>query len=426
MMLDKVLGYLEKEADDYEIYMERGKKLEITLEAGEIKHISRGKMEGYGIRAIVNRGIGFSSSSSQNDLLSAGRMAVSLAKIDDSKNGVGFPVPSKYPDVKGIYDRKIEEITPEDLHEYGREILLTCEEEGVELLYCEVVSEIQDVKLINSNGLVAEERGTVIGVLVEVKYGDATAYEFESSRKKDIEFSTITGKSAEIARESSGGGEIDGEINDVILSPHAVNSLFSNVLYPAFSGEAVIKGRSPLSDKLSEEISPGLTLTDDGTYERGLFSSSFDDEGTPEQKTPIIKNGILENFLYDFTYGMKAKTESSGNSFRENYSSQPYIKPTNVIVEHEDCTRDVFYDKAIYVHTFIGAHTANAVSGDFSLEGRNAFIIRNGERRPVKSVMLYGNIYEILKRIECSDKNIRQSKNTVTGNLRAGGFRISG
>ena len=44
---------------------------------------------------------------------------------------------------------------------------------------------------------------------------------------------------------------------------------------------------------------------------------------------------------------------------------------------------------------FLGAHTANPISGDFSVEAMNAFKIENGEiKHPVKKAMLSGNIFK--------------------------------
>jgi PmbA protein len=53
------------------------------------------------------------------------------------------------------------------------------------------------------------------------------------------------------------------------------------------------------------------------------------------------------------------------------------------------------------VNSLIGAHTANSISGDFSVEGRNAFAIAPGsEAVPIRSLMLAGNVFDLLKEIE--------------------------
>jgi PmbA protein len=53
------------------------------------------------------------------------------------------------------------------------------------------------------------------------------------------------------------------------------------------------------------------------------------------------------------------------------------------------------------VGSLIGAHTANPISGDFSVEAKNAFLISPEKvARPVGSLMLAGNFFELLKDIE--------------------------
>ena len=45
----------------------------------------------------------------------------------------------------------------------------------------------------------------------------------------------------------------------------------------------------------------------------------------------------------------------------------------------------------------LGAHTANPISGDFSVEAMNAFKIENGDlKHPLKKAMLSGNIFQAM------------------------------
>jgi PmbA protein len=54
--------------------------------------------------------------------------------------------------------------------------------------------------------------------------------------------------------------------------------------------------------------------------------------------------------------------------------------------------------KGLLVNGLIGAHTANSISGDFSVEARNAFLVTPGEPpKPLRSLMLAGNVFELLK-----------------------------
>ena len=64
--------------------------------------------------------------------------------------------------------------------------------------------------------------------------------------------------------------------------------------------------------------SEGVTIVDDGTLHSRRGSLSIDDEGTPTEKTVLIENGILKNFMQDRLNARLMKTRS-GSGRRENY-----------------------------------------------------------------------------------------------------------
>jgi PmbA protein len=62
--------------------------------------------------------------------------------------------------------------------------------------------------------------------------------------------------------------------------------------------------------------------------------------------------------------------------------------------------RAVDDERVLYVHNVVGAHTANPMSGDFSVELSNAFWMEGGEFEvPIRSAMLSGNVFELHKEI---------------------------
>jgi len=54
-------------------------------------------------------------------------------------------------------------------------------------------------------------------------------------------------------------------------------------------------------------------------------------------------------------------------------------------------------DEAIYIQDVVGAHTANPLSGDFSVELTNPFRISGGTyEKPVRKAMMSGNVFDML------------------------------
>uniref|UniRef100_UPI002FE0D3E4 metallopeptidase TldD-related protein n=1 Tax=Methanothrix soehngenii TaxID=2223 RepID=UPI002FE0D3E4 len=115
----------------------------------------------------------------------------------------------------------------------------------------------------------------------------------------------------------------------------------------------------------------------------------------------LVEGGILKGFLYDNYTAGKDGVRSTGNSVRSGYSDLPRVGSRNLIIDSPSAYDLQAETEGYLVHGLIGAHTANPISGDFSVEARNAFRISpGGDAQPIRSLMLAGNIFEILKTIE--------------------------
>ena len=93
------------------------------------------------------------------------------------------------------------------------------------------------------------------------------------------------------------------------------------------------QGLSVYSDKIGEIVaSPLITVLDDATIPNKRGSFRFDDEGTPSQRTVLVKNGVLTGYMYDNYTAMQDKTRSTGNGRRESYHSRPIPRMTNTFI----------------------------------------------------------------------------------------------
>ena len=170
-----------------------------------------------------------------------------------------------------------------------------------------------------------------------------------------------------------------------------------------------------------------LSLTDDGILPGGMGTASTDDEGTPSRKNELVKNGELASFIYDCYTAGKEKRESTGNAVRGSFTSTPSISIRNLVVDHSRSditgeTRD-----GVIINSVIGAHTANPISGDFSVEARNSFLIKDGEiGSPIKSMMISGNIFELLKNIDGAGLDVRRVSNIITPTIRVSKMKVIG
>lgn len=262
----------------------------------------------------------------------------------------------------------------------------------------------------NTHGVVFQEDETAVfcGVIATIP-GERTslsAIETESSRKFDIDFEDVgvrAGEKVDSMREKS---SIDTGVYSVVVSPYALAQLLWFAVIPAFLGENVRKGKSVYEGKIGNPVAcETLCITDDPTADWGLGSGAFDDEGVTSVRVPLITDGVVKNFLYDLKDSVKSSTTSTGNGMRANFKIPPETKDRNVVVRGEEYTKDALVEgDGLYVDNVMGAHTANEVSGDFSVVANPVWLIKKGEMQGrLDGVMISGNLPELLQEIELAD-----------------------
>jgi len=415
--IERAISYLNKNADDWEIFSAKGHSRSATLERGRIKNILEGVESVYSVRVIVKGRVGFASSNSPDGLIKLCENAIKISKISEEMLNA-FPE-GGMSRVEGIYDKRVDEVDSRWIKE-AVEKMVNVFPENVNPAQGMVDTGKRTVKLINSSGTELKSRGTVCTALIEAVIEDSSGFEMIQSRMLDVDFEAAGKKASELALRSLKAEKIGKVECDVVLSPVAASQLFFFTLYPAFSAENIAKGRSLLAGKIGESFGE-FNLVDDGTLKGGFVTSPFDDEGSPTKKTVVFEEGVFRNPITDYRFSRVLNIDLTGNGFREEATSYPRTLPSNVIIDFSYKSGSV-EDDAFVVNSFIGAHTSNPISGDFSLECQNSFL--NG--KPVKSAMLYGNIYDLLKKIEVIGKDVRQVDNTVTPSIRFSNLVVSG
>ena len=433
--IDSVLSLSEKwGATDAEIVFSIGESTNIQFKKDIIETAKRSTNAGYGVRAVVNGAVGFAGTNVLSDLKETLKTAIASAKIMEADPLFkGFPEKKEgYKSISGLYDEKIIDMSLDECVGCATDMI-----SGVKKIENMIPTSggfsrsASYFLIMNTNGLLGEKKGTAISGFVDVTTKSdepSTAYDYTISRKKDVDFSIIGTNAAELAKKSLKGTSIGAEKMPVIFHPFAFADIIENTLEPSIDADNIQKDRSMLAGRLGDKIADSkLSITDDGTLPEGIASGPFDDEGTPTQKTNVIEDGILKSYLYDNYTAGKAGVKSTGNGYRYSYSSVPSIGLSNLIIRFP--TSDIIAEtsRGIYINTLIGAHTANEISGDFSVEGRNAFLIENGElTKPIKSVMISGNMFDMLKNIDGAGKDVRNVGGVVTPSIRISEMSVIG
>ena len=433
-LVKRALELAEKAgAEEAEIYYSASRSTSVNFKKDELESAKDRFSEGIGIRAIVNGAVGFASTNYANEIENAVKVAVSEARVREiDPDWKSLPSNGKYPQVSGIFDRRIEELELEECIEYALALVEGTKELPGTLPTSGGFTRSKGKQLIlNTNGIEIEEESTAISGFADVitTNGDtSTAYDFGISRALDLDFFKIGKNASELALKSVRGIKIEPQKTNVVFHPFAFSDIIEEALSPSLDADNVQKGRSGLKDKIGEEIAVSeFSIYDDGLIEGGIQTSASDDEGIPSQRTPVIEKGVLQTYLYDSYTAGKAGVKSTGNASRAAYTSPPSVGLRNFILEYPQSDIISETESGIFVNTIIGAHTANSISGDFSVEARNAFTIKDGALdKPIKSLMISGNAFQILKSITGAGKDVRKVGGIITPSIRVANMSIVG
>lgn len=428
---DDALKFALKYSDNVEVYVEKENSMDIDIQKNMVSFAKEDFSYGIGVRIIVEGKMGFSYTTNIDKINETVENAVFNSKSNIADENFVLAQKSKYEEVKGILDKKIESLQIEEYLEFAKTMVNAVEDANCEPTSGGVSAGYGETLILNSNDVYCHDKSSVFSGFIAVNAEEngeiSTAYEGKSSRNYDVDPLWIAENASKIARDSLKGESIETKDIDVLLDYRAASGLLGSFIN-ALNADNVQRGRSIFANEIGNEVvSSALNIYDDGTHDGGLGSSKCDGEGTPSQKTPIIEDGVLKNFIYDLYTAKKGNTESTGNGMRASFADMPAVSLSNFILEFKDLVEIPEIEEGVLVTDVLGAHTANPISGDFSVEANNAFKIENGEiRDPVKKAMLSGNIFGLMKDASGVSGEIRQMGPFVIPKILARDLRVIG
>ena len=428
---ESVKKTVENNCDAYEIYIDESKTIELDSLKEELNFAKEEIDLGVGIRVLKDKKQGFAFTSNLDNLTQTAQKAIDNAKLTKIDDNYAFAEVEKVSEVKDVYDNKFNDLSLDEAVEFLKTTIETASDNGCEVTGSGFSASEGRSLIMNSNGVSIEDEGTGFGLGLSVtiqKDGEiATAYNSQSSRFFDIDGEKLANEVCDLAKSSLNTKPIETNDYDVVLDYYAAVGLLQTYI-SAFNGENVLRGRSILKDKLGSEIAnPTLSIIDNPLLDKGMYTSKCDGEGSVSRKTSLIKDGVLNSFIYDIYNANKVGEKTTSNGLRGSYFTTPMIAPTNLEFEFGEM-RDLSEIKnGVLTTSVLGAHTANPISGDFSVEASNAFKIENGELAdPINKAMISGNIFEIMKNVEGLNSEIKQYGSFIIPKLLVHDLRVVG
>jgi PmbA protein len=437
---DRAVGLAQaRGAGQSEAFLAWGVSTSVDIEGGRISYPMVSRVAGISIRVIKGGRLGFAYCTHPDMLERTVDRALEISRLGKALP-VGFPGRAPMPSPKGIFDGRVLELLPDEGMRIATAIISEARsvDRSIQVTGGGVDFGFSEAALVNSGGLAHCEKGTAVsaGASVTLKgRTTSTGFDSRSGRSLPDDLPALGGTAARLAVASQNPVAIGTGKRPVVFTPEAAAELLGPVLLPALEGESAGRGESVYSGRLGQPVmDAGLTIADDGLLDGGLGTSACDDEGVPSGRNVLVENGVLRAFMYDLYTAAEFGARTTGNGARGSYRSPPSVSERNLVLEGALRDREAVIGEireGILVHEVLGAHTANRVSGDFSVNAPLLFRIKDGEvGRPLKPVMLSGNLPELLKHVGGLGRDRKQMGSgagaLITGSVMVEGVMVTG
>lgn len=393
--IEQLIREAETSVDEVEVYIVEGTSVSADLKKKRVSRATTSQDCGLGIRTIDKGRIGSSSTNDPGRWRECLHAAIASGKLATPQEWQGLPSPGRQDSGLLTFDPAVT-MDPGVVQTLLEEMIEGASRHPAEVTAGSAGLSSVSVTLANSHGVMIMDRHTSVSLSLEAIRGQSTGYEFDHSWALNRVDPVHVGERATFyASESAEGNDVPTGDYDILLSPLAYAELLGNVFVPALNGRNVHAGRSRLANSLSGQVAEtGISMYDDPHLPGAEGSTRYDAEGSPTQRIDFIREGILCAFAYDIRTASRYGKETTASAVRGGYGGSPSIGCHNFIVDGPRGTVDD--ERVLYVHNVVGAHTANPMSGEFSVELSNAFWMEGGEfQTPIRSAMISGNVFDL-------------------------------
>jgi len=393
-------------ADDGELFLERSRSESLSFDDGRLKAASYDASEGFGLRAVAGAAAGYAHATEMTE--AALRRAAETCRLA-AQGGGGVLAAPPAPTNRRLYH----EIDPLEGPSFAVKVALLREiddwlrarDPRVVQVSASLYGGVQEVEILRPEGLrLAEARPLVrlnISVIVE-KDGRRETGSWGAGGR--------TGYDALIAPEAWRNGaeealrvalvnleaeDAPGGVMEVALGAGWPGILLHEAIGHGLEGDFNRKKTSAFSGLMGQQVAAkGVTVVDDGTIPDRRGSLSFDDEGTPTNRTTLIEDGVLVGYMQDRQNARLMGVTPTGNGRRQSYAHIPMPRMTNTVMmggeaDPADVVRAV--KDGIYAVNF-GGGQVDITNGKFVFSCTEAYRVRNGViGRPVKGATLIGD-----------------------------------
>jgi PmbA protein len=180
--------------------------------------------------------------------------------------------------------------------------------------------------------------------------------------------------------------------------------------------EEVQKQSSLFIGKLNQKVASKKVTIEDRPLDKSLFARWFDDEGVATYNKAIIKNGVLQTYLFNLTTAAKAGTTTTGNGYQGG--NKISTSPAYLVMKPGKKTQEELFAEVgngVYITDVMGLHAGlNPQSGNFSLQS-TGYLIKDGKKdRALDIITVSGNLMSVFMDIVEVGNDVKVSASGVS------------
>ncbi len=198
--------------------------------------------------------------------------------------------------------------------------------------------------------------------------------------------------------------------------PVVIDNGFGGVIFHEACGHSleatsVSIGVSEFAGKLGQKIaSDRVTAIDDGTIANAWGQIHVDDEGTPAQRTVLVENGVLTNYMIDRLGSRRMGMPITGSSRRQSYAFAPTSRMRSTFIapgQDDEAEMIATMGDGLYAKK-MGGGSVNPATGEFNFAVNEGYLVKDGKiAHPVRGASLIGRGSEVLLKIDRVGKDLQ-------------------
>jgi PmbA protein len=387
---------------------------EVRAYEGDVEQFTSATSAGVGIRVVSNGRVGFAycgtlDEATIGETLEDARDNAAFSSVDPYA-GLAEPDGVARPDLD-LHDDRLGAVTSEQRIEMALELEHRVRAgdpritgiEGADYNDTESCSAV-----VSTTGIRAGERESSCALSVYSIAEDgndvSTGFGFSVGRHPDeLDLGRAAGDAVDRAVRMLGARPAPSRRLTVVLDPW-VTAQILGIVAEAFSGDAVLKGRSLFAGRDGEEVAaPMVTFVDDPTDPRAWGACATDGEGIATRRTTLIDDGRAVGFLHDSRSARALGAASTGSAVRRSFSSTPSAGAQAVSLRPGNLSATELHamvGDGLLIQEVSGIHSGvNPVSGDFST-GVEGLWLRDGvPSEPIREVTIASTLQRMLSNV---------------------------